>query len=252
MIDGPTKIATPELPALGERISIHAPSTGTSYFIQVNSLHTYLHSDIQRTIKFYLGEIKDQTLLEKLDKNGKASYGELLTYAKAQKNSLKEDSFKETKTGVLDYSIVKDYPIETGKYYFIYMILDNENGTYVDVEDIAPYNGYKLKNGEVELRKFVYEKQASNEEENNDNKNQILQEQNKINTNQIISNQNKTNTNTNQIISNQNKTNTKDNTISNVPLPKAGKTNTIILVLCIVVMATVGSYFHYAKYRKIK
>lgn len=234
MIDGPTKIATPKLPALGDRINVSASSTGANYSIKVNALHTYLHSDIQRTIKFYLGEIKDKTLLEKLDKNGKSAYGELLTYAKSQKNNLKEDSFKETKSTVLDYNIVKDYPIETGKYYFLYMILDDENGTYVEIEDIAPYNGYKNKNGEVELKNFEYQKQTSDENNNNNN-----------------TNQNNNQTNVNQNIQSDEQIKQKDNTVSKIQIPKAGRKTTTILVLCVVIIIAIVCYFQYQRYKKI-
>ena len=127
ILDGQTKIETPDLPPLGERISIHPTYTSTQYSIQVNALDTMLHNGVQRTIRFYVGEVTDEELLKKLSENKESAYDELLQYAKEQEPNLQEDSFQDTKTGILDYNIVADYPIENGKYYFIHSILDNNS-----------------------------------------------------------------------------------------------------------------------------
>ena len=155
ILDGPTEIDTPELPPLGERISIHPSYTSTQYAIQVNALDTMLHNGVQRTIRFYVGEVTDVELLRKLSEDKEGNYEELLQYAKEQVPNLQEDSFQDTETGTLDYNIVADYPIEDGKYYFLYSILDNENDTYVDVEDIEIYNGVRTSEG-VRLADFEY------------------------------------------------------------------------------------------------
>ncbi len=142
IIDGPTAIETPDLPPLGERISIKTYSLkSTYYYIKVNAQNTMIYSGVQRTIRFYVGEVTDTELLSDLSENKEGSYDRLLQYAKNQVPNLKQDSFQDTKTGFLDYNIVANYPIQDGKYYFLYSILDNENGIYNDVEDIEIYNG---------------------------------------------------------------------------------------------------------------
>ena len=137
-----SQIAMPQLPSLGNRIKIQSDASGrTKYSIKVNGCNTMMHNGVKRTMKFYIGEVTDKNLLEKLNTDGIEAYGELLQYAKEQEKNLKQDSFEDIMTRVLDYNIVQNYNIENGKYYFIHMILDNENGTYVDVEDIGIYNG---------------------------------------------------------------------------------------------------------------
>ena len=158
ILDGPTEIAMPQLPSLGNRIKIQSDASGrTKYSIKVNGCNTMMHNGVKRTMKFYIGEVTDKNLLEKLNTDGIEAYGELLQYAKEQEKNLKQDSFEDIMTRVLDYNIVQNYNIENGKYYFIHMILDNENGTYVDVEDIGIYNGEVTNTGKKGLKNFKYE-----------------------------------------------------------------------------------------------
>ncbi len=216
ILDGPTEIDTPELPPLGERISIHPSYTSTQYAIQVNALDTMLHNGVQRTIRFYVGEVTDVELLRKLSEDKEGNYEELLQYAKEQVPNLQEDSFQDTETGTLDYNIVADYPIEDGKYYFLYSILDNENDTYVDVEDIEIYNGVRSSEG-VRLADFEY---TATEES--------------VNT-------------TNNVINRNN-----DNTTATKVLPAAGMSTIITLVLLITVVCTIVLYVKNKNYKDIK
>ena len=225
ILDGPTEIDTPELPPLGERISIHTLINSTNYSIQVNALDTMLHNGVQRTIRFYVGEVTDTELLRKLSEDKEGNYEELLQYAKEQVPNLQEDSFQDTKTGTLDYNIVSDYPIEEGKYYFIYSILDNENDTYVDVEDIEIYNGNVSNEGVKQLTGFKYvpEENAENTE----------------NTNST----NTSNTNTNR---------NNDNTTATKSLPKAGSSVVAILVLIVIAVCVGIFYIKNKEYKDIK
>lgn len=231
MIDGPTEIKTPALPPLGERINIYSNTSNTSYFIKVNAINTMSYSNVQRTIKFYLGEIKDEALLEKLDTNGKSAYNELLDYAKKQKANLKEDSFKDTKTGVLDYNIVKDYQIENGKYYFIYSILDDEGGEYVEVEDVAPYNGKVSSQGGY-LEQFKYTKPEK--EETVEDK-ETTEPENKESQNQTVNEEKQ------QV----------DNTQANNPIPQTGSKNIEFIIILVAVMSAVTYYYKYKRYKDI-
>ena len=212
IIDGPKKIETPELPPLGERISIYTSAySDTSCYIMVNAHNTMGYNNVQRTINFYVGEVTDTELLKKLSEEGKDSYDELMEYAKQQVQNLKQDSFQDTKSGVLDYNIVADYPIEEGKYYFIYSILDNENGTYNDVEDIEIYNGQVTNDGKVGLGTFKYTEQEI-----------------------TAPNENDTNTQNNQVNRNN------DNTTAGRILPKAGSSLMIIVgIILFIIIASV-------------
>ncbi len=224
IIDGPTEIETPDLPPLGERISINTSAgSGTNYSIKVNAINTMLYGRVQRTINFYVGEVTDTDLLKKLSKEGEDAYDELMAYAKQQVPNLKQDSFQDTTTGVLDYNIVADYPIEEGKYYFIYSILDNENGTYNDVEDIEIYNGQVYSTGEAGLTTFKYtEPEITTPDGNN------------------------TNTQNNQVNRNN------DNTTAGKILPKAGSSLMIIVGIVIFIIITVGLYIKNKQYKGIK
>lgn len=215
IIDGPTEIATPPLPSLGNRISINPLYTSTTYDIKVNARNTMLHNGVQRTIRFYVGEVTDEELLKKLSENKEGAYEELLEYAKKQEPNLKEDSFKDAETTRLDYNIVADYPIENGKYYFIHSILDNENGTYNDVEDIAIYNGVRSSQG-VALEDFEYNETQENPQDQNGN------------------------------------TANNDNTIATKPLPNAGSSIVAIVILIVTITCVVVLYMKNKEYKGIK
>ena len=221
IIDGPTAIETPALPPLGERISIYSSAySDTQFYIKVNARSTMIHNGVQRTIRFYVGEVTDTELLRKLSENTEGAYEELLQYAKEQVPNLQEDSFQDNKTGVLDYNIVANYPIENGKYYFLYSILDNENGTYNDVEDIEIYNGQVTSDGKVGLTGFEYTVPEEND--------------------------NPTNTTTN--VPNRNN----DNTTATKILPAAGIPTMITIILVVTVICTIVLYLKNRKYKGIK
>lgn len=222
ILDGPKAIETPKLPSLGSRIAIQTFTWGdTRYSIKVNAHNTMLMNGVQRTINFYVGEITDKTLLEKLSKNGTGTYEELLQYAKSQEKNLKVDSFKDTKTGVLDYNIVQNYPIENGKYYFLHSILDNENDTYVDVEDIGIYNGEVTKDGKKGLANFKYQPISEDQE--------LLNQSQKQEKNTKI-----------------------DATSAKGILPKAGKTVIGIIMILVVMIAIIALYIKNKQYKGIK
>ena len=223
ILDGPTAIETPDLPPVGERINITIFENSTGCNIRVNAIDTMSHNGIQRTIQFYVGEVTDTELLRNLSDSKNGAYDELLQYAKKQVPTLRQDSFKDTKTGYLDYNIVADYPIENGKYYFIYSILDNENDTYIDVEDVGIYNGVSSE-GVSRLDNFEYTGivEGGEEEEIDTNKSDNVPDRNN------------------------------DETTANRILPKAGKTSILIVFLCVTIIITVILYMKNRKYKDIK
>ena len=224
IIDGPTEVPMPELPPLGERININSSwASKTSCYIKVNAHNTMGYNGVQRTIRFYLGEVTDQNLLQELSEKGTAAYDKLLQYAKEQSVNLKEDSFKDTVSGLLDYNIAQNYPIENGKYYFLWTILDDEDGTYVKVEDVAIYNGEVSNSGKVGLNSFKYTPPQQG------------------NTNTVGD--------TNQI--NQNTTNN-DPTVANKQIPKAGFSVLGIIAIIIAIGAVVVFYIKNKEYKQVK
>lgn len=231
ILDGPTEIETPEIPALGNRIDISIAEEYTNYYIQVNAHNTMLHNKVQRTLQYYLGEITDEKLLQEIDEKGTGAYSKLLEYAKEQKNYIKTGEFQDTTTGTLDYNIIEGAEIETGKYYFLYLVLDDEDGTYIPVEDIAAYNGYKSKSGIAQLVEFDYEPKGEGQEENPNTNEQ---------TNEIEQNE-----------QNENKNQLTDNTVANKPIPQTGEIAIAMLVVGVVLVALIF-YIQYRKYREMK
>ncbi len=228
-------VETPALPPLGKRINIYVSAgVDTNYYIQVNALNTMLYNGVQRTIKFYLGEVTDKALLKTLSEKKEAAYEELLQYAKKQEKNLKPDSFQDTKTGVLDYNILANYPIEAGKHYFLHTILDDENGTYVPVEDIGIYNGeWNYTKNEGGLTKFSYVEHNHEEEEpkNNQQINEVANTQ--------TENKQQPDKNSNIL----------DNTVANGVIPQTGSTS----IKTILLIGTVGiGILLYVKYKKYK
>ena len=222
IIDGPTEIETPPLPSLGHRITINPLYDGTDYDIKVNARSTMFHNNVQRKIRFYVGEVTDENLLKKLSGNKESAYEDLLEYAKKQEPNLKEDSFYDTTTSSLDYNIVADYPIENGKYYFIHSILDNENGTYNDVEDIEIYNGVSSSQG-VRLTNFEYSETQGEPQSPNENS-----------------------------VNNGNVTNNRDNTTATRPLPSAGSSLVAMVILAVTIACVIILYVKNKKYKDIK
>ena len=198
---------------------VYYTSDDVARYIICNSLLMKVETDLNQTHN-------DENCIEFLrnlnySKNG--AYDGLLQYAKKQVPTLRQDSFKDTKTGYLDYNIVADYPIENGKYYFIYSILDNENDTYIDVEDVGIYNGVSSE-GVSRLDNFEYTGivEGGEEEEIDTNKSDNVPDRNN------------------------------DETTANRILPKAGKTSMPIALLCVTIIITVILYIKNRKYKDIK
>lgn len=121
----------------------------------------------------------------------------------------------------VDITYKAKYESPNGKYYFIYSILDNENGTYNDVEDIEIYNGVKSSQG-VSLDKFKYLATEAKPQTPNENS-----------------------------VNNVNTTN-KDNTMATNPLPNAGSSMVAIVILIITIICFIMLYVKNEEYKGIK
>ncbi|MCI9063390.1 MAG: Ig-like domain-containing protein [Clostridia bacterium] len=126
------EIANPPIPGLGQRLDMwlyDANSTGVSNSISITE---------SRKITYKIGMINSNEILKsfKNDSSDKA-FNNLLKYAKSSKY-LKTGSI--TAKG-LNYNITKGMNVKMDGYYFVYMIVDDENGKYNALEDVAIYKG---------------------------------------------------------------------------------------------------------------
>ncbi len=222
-IDGPTKLKRPNLLPLGSRIKVSYTSSRTSYFLSQYAYYTKAYKGNDRKIKFNLGKIEDESLLNKLASNDSNAYNLLYEYAKNKKEPLYSGEFDTAFTGVLNYNILKNYKgLNTNEYYYIYYQLDTQNGTYTDLDDIQAYsvdsNGI--------LCSFSYN----------------LKDNNTPKDNNIPNNQNQ---------SNKNIAKDTDTTLKTGTLPYTGVGIGVTVAIVLVIVSGLFTYIKYFKLRDI-
>lgn len=126
------------LPELGLRLDIYLYSpTKTTVINKV-----MMSKD--RKIIYKIGKITSNEILKSFKNNSSSvAYNDLLKYAK-------NANYMETgtiKVEDLDYNIVNKLNIEKDAYYFIYMVAENTEGKYIDIEDVAIYRECNEKDG---------------------------------------------------------------------------------------------------------
>lgn len=126
------------LPNLGLRLDIflYDPNkTIVANTVQMNE---------DRKITYKIGKITSMDILKSFKNDSSTiAYAKLLDYAKST-------NYMETgtiTTNGLNTNLVNKLNIEKGSYYFIYMVADNQNGKYIDIEDIAIYEEANQKEG---------------------------------------------------------------------------------------------------------
>ncbi len=138
VVMGAKEIPNIPLPSLGKRLDIwlyEAEETMVSNSIGLKE---------GRNITYKIGKITSNSILRAFQKeSSEVAYEKLLDYAKKA---------KYIKTGTislegLDYNLVHELNIEQDAYYFIYMLVEDENGKYVTVEDVAIYRENNLLEG---------------------------------------------------------------------------------------------------------
>ena len=126
------KITRPEQRKLTKRIynsMINKESGASIYFDEPFSKG--------RKLNIKIGKISDKTILNAIKNKESVGIEQLLNYAKQQ-------------TNVKNYTVVSsdnnfakldnfDLEMNKGEYYYAYFSMDNENGKYVDVEDVMLY-----------------------------------------------------------------------------------------------------------------
>lgn len=125
-----SKIERPAQKNLGSRMKAFFFSDYTSTFL-------YEPNDMNdRNINLKIGKITDTSILLSIKNNEKNALSKLLSYAKSA------ESIYTGKVALgRSETITKNINIEHEVYYYVYMVLDDENGTYYPVEDVSLYQG---------------------------------------------------------------------------------------------------------------
>jgi len=121
-----------ELPAYGERLDLFMPKEGESTGFQ---LAYPTSSEYKRKMNYKIGKVDDINILKKFKTDKAQAYKELMEYSKKA---------KYIKTGTVNvdtnnFNPIDNVNIEKNQYYFAYLSLDNENGKYKDMVDMAIY-----------------------------------------------------------------------------------------------------------------
>lgn len=201
------KLTKPAQGKLGTRIMGYFFNDRTSTF-----LYEPYKDATARKINIKIGRITDNNVLLSI-KNGEANCLEkLMTYAK---------SANAVYTGTVavgeSATITDKFDVVDEGYYYVYMKLDSENGTYREVEDVSLYQG--LADKQIGKNLFDY-----------------------------LSSEFKWNIGT----TGQPTTPTQDPTTAKQPIPQTGETLVIAGLIAIVVIAGTIGYINYRKYRGIK
>lgn len=115
-----------QLPLGGNRINVSLDDISTFFSCWETK------GNNERNINVKIGIVSDDNVLKAIKNKETNSMEELLTYAKSAKSIY-------NKTLSLSYSesIIDDIDLVDGKYYYIYLELNNENGKYFPVEDVV-------------------------------------------------------------------------------------------------------------------
>ena len=151
------EMPTIALPSLGLRLDmLLAEPTNTKVYniVQMND---------NRKITYKIGKITSNDILRSFKKDSSSvAYSKLLDYAK-NANYMSTGTIT---TNGLDYNIVNKLNIEKGAYYFVYMVVDNENGKYIDIEDVAIYTESNVKEGNALIHFDFADIEVEEEEDN--------------------------------------------------------------------------------------
>lgn len=240
------KIERPEvLPKLGNRFHIFFERDKTNTFFWAPNVDKN-GNDIDRTLKIKIGQVTDTTILKLIKNNKNTGLKELLEYAKKtnEYQYVGTIQYELSKTSGITESLTAEMNLTDGAYYFAYIELDDEDGEYYPVEDIALYQA----KGTTDLVRYPKEEfvwnipEEGNEEENkpeDENEPQEKPEDSKQENNQKEENNKKDET-------------IKDTTKAEGVLPQTGEP--IIYIIGIVIVgAMIGiGYLKIKKYKDIK
>ncbi|MBQ6991915.1 MAG: Ig-like domain-containing protein [Clostridia bacterium] len=194
-----------QIPQIGQRLDIflaNAQKTMVSNLVNISA---------DRKITYKIGKITSNDILRTFKNDNPArAFQQLLNYAKTA---------KYLKTGTItsageNYNLINDVTIEKDAYYFIYMIAEDENGKYIEIEDIAIYQAGFLDGGNV-LVHFAFSNINVDDEKTNNNGGTITQ--------------------------------TGDKTTATTILPDTGVKYIVIVTIVVVIVVGIISYKRYKK-----
>jgi len=130
-------------PNYAEKIDLWMTSGGTNLLGERVSI--YLHNPIfsgNRKFDIKIGKIEDSTILDSIKEENSYNHNRLLKYSK-ENSSFYSDNLK---TGDVKFIYNNEQKalfdgatlLENEEYYYIYILLDDENGKYYPFEAVAP------------------------------------------------------------------------------------------------------------------
>ena len=128
------KVERPQYPSYGNRI-IYA-GLSKAFSTNIPRLQTDLMTYRARKITVKIGKVTDGKILNKIKNKDASGMADLLSYAKSATAELTTtvNSTSNLTTGnSVDLSKLN---AEKGAYYYVYFVMDDENGTYYPIEDI--------------------------------------------------------------------------------------------------------------------
>lgn len=132
-------VSRPASLPLSKRITAYLFPDRTSFFLRsLNYIST------ERKVNYKIGVISDKSILNKIKNGNYVGLQELLTYAKNDNNSAMSGN---TKADYSQPALLNQNKLVEGSYYYVYLELDDENGTYYPVEDVNLYLCMKADNG---------------------------------------------------------------------------------------------------------
>lgn len=188
--------------------------------IFVNEPHS-----IERKLNVYVGKITDVSILNSIKNKEADGMSKLLNYAKNNSNESNKYTLTKQKDNTgsfLSGELINNATFDIGEYYYMYYVLDNENGKYTNVEDIGLFYA-----GSNDKRSYLSSQDDSRFEwkefdvEDSDN--------NQDNTQQDTQKPNDTN-------------NTNDETVAKEPIPHTGLGIGLLLFISIVLVLVITMY----------
>lgn len=215
------KIERPEQNALTKRIyAIYLNNTQEDNKIFVTEPHSN-----ERKLNVYVGKVTDVSILSSIKNKESDGMSKLLNYAKNNINESKKYILTEQNDTIGTFysnELIKNVAYDIGDYYYMYFVLDNENGKYISVEDIGLFYANSHDN-EIYLStqddsRFEWKDFDVNDANNNqDNTQQDTQKPNDTN-------------------------NTNDETVAKEPIPHTGLGIGLLLFISIVLVLVITMY----------
>lgn len=206
------QISRPNELNLGERMKTYFFSDYTSTYLY------YPYIDMStRKINLKIGKVTDNTILRNIMNKKDGCLQDLMEYAKNSTETI------YTGTVALGRSeeITSNMNLVNGEYYYVYMEFEDEEGKYYPVEDVSLYQG--LVGEAVGKNLFDYLSDDFSWNLSDEDKGSVSEEEKK-----------------------------EDTTTATEKLPQTGINQTAIIAIGIAVVASIGGYAGYRKYKGIK